>query len=64
MQIVTRKKANDTTNKEGLILTAAIIVKTVITDDERKIILFNLFVIFLVFHLSGIASIVQYYYAK
>jgi hypothetical protein len=45
VQIVTRKKAKDTTNKEGLMLTAAPIVNTVITDDERKIILFNLFVI-------------------
>jgi hypothetical protein len=49
VQIDTRKKANDTTIIEGLIFTAAIIVNTVITDDERKIILFNLFVIFLVF---------------
>jgi hypothetical protein len=59
VQIVTRKKAKDTINKEGLILTAAIIVNTVITDDERKIILFNLFVIVLVLYLSVIALIVQ-----
>ena len=64
MQIVTRKKANDTTNKEGLMLTAAIIVNTVITDEERKIILFNLFVIFLVLNLSGIALIEQMYTLK
>jgi hypothetical protein len=64
VQIVTRKKANDTTNKEGLMFTAAIIVNTVITDDERKIILFNLFVIFLVFNLSVIALIEQMYTAK
>jgi hypothetical protein len=64
VQIVTRKKANDTTNKEGLILTAAIIVNTVITDDDRKIILFNLFVIFLVFSRCVIALIEQMYNAK